>query len=173
MITITDGNFDRLWEIYTSSFPLDEQRSQKDILQLISHGQLQFKGIEIDNNIVGLIAFRVLDKFVYIEYLAIAEEARGNGFGKKIMSYFTQMYKHYCIILEVEAPSNELQKKRISFYEQCDFHYNATHFVQPPLQKNGREVDMRLMSWPIKIEDTGFDMVKETLLNSVYNLVAE
>ncbi|ANQ47959.2 GNAT family N-acetyltransferase [Flammeovirga yaeyamensis] len=171
MIQIIDGNFEELWNIYSYSFPEDEQRSKEDILQLMHEGELHFKGIYEHDTLYGLIAYRQLDNFIYIEYYAMAKESRGLGLGTRFLNFFTQQFRHYCIVLEVEKPTSEVSQKRIKFYEKSGFKFNNNNFEQPPLTDDGNAVPMNLMSWPILIEDTGFEMVKDILYKKVYHLV--
>ncbi|WP_044226656.1 GNAT family N-acetyltransferase [Flammeovirga pacifica] len=171
MIQITEGNFQELWEIYSYSFPLSEQRTKDDILQLIEEGELSFHGIYEDDKLYGLIAYRQLSNFIYIEYYAMADSVRGTGLGTRFLNFFTQQFRHYCIVLEVEKPTSEINKKRITFYERCGFKFNQNEFEQPAINSESGPVPMNLMSWPIQIEDTGFEMVKDILYKRVYHLV--
>ena len=73
------------------------------------------------------------------------------------------------VILEVELPYNEMNKRRIAFYERNGFNFNDFEYFQVPLNEGDKPLPLRIMSCPEKITKQEFEVIRQKLKNAVYN----
>jgi len=103
----------------------------------------------------------------YIEHLATEPKFRGNGYGKMILEHFISKNCDF-IILEVEMPSNSINKRRIAFFERLQFKLNAHFYEQLPMQKGGAPVQLQLMTYPDEITNAKLLAFKENFRNMCF-----
>ena len=72
------------------------------------------------------------------------------------------------VILEVELPYNETNRKRIYFYEQHGFSYNDFEYFQTPLNQGDEPLPLRIMSYPDPINRKEFEKAQNLLKESAY-----
>lgn len=118
---------------------------------------------------VGFITAWTFEEFTYIEHFAIDESARNGGIGGKALKQFLAI-SQAPIVLEVEIPTDELSKRRIGFYERLGFVLDMHLYYQPPYQKGGETLEMRLMTHGAIDLAAAFEPVKETLHTQVYGV---
>ncbi|MDD3839148.1 MAG: GNAT family N-acetyltransferase [Clostridia bacterium] len=160
-------NFKEIWDIYQYSFPKDERRTldlQKNILQ---NPMYNLKSIYSHNDLIGFIAMWDLPNFLFFEHFAIKKECRGKGYGTKVLKDLLESVSKN-IILEVERPTDNISKKRISFYQRLGFCLNDYAYFQPAYTQDKQAVPLLLMSYPSGLKDSEFNMVKKTLYQTVY-----
>ena len=157
---------------YESSFPTNEQRELNQLLDLL--GSIEFKLYEIyfQENFIGFISVWDLTEFSFIEHFAICTKHQGKGYGTQVLNQVLSMNSRP-VVLEVEQPSTETARKRISFYEQFSFSVNAGNYFQPPYSSEKGSVKMLLMSYPTKIRTSDFERIKAEIHNRVYGYNGE
>ncbi|MBI4980910.1 GNAT family N-acetyltransferase [Candidatus Woesearchaeota archaeon] len=161
--------FREAWEIYESSFPLDERRAlglQKELIK----NKLYHFFIALKNKVlVAIITDWDLGNFLFVEHLAVKEEFRGKGIGTKLLKEYTSKNKQK-MVLEVERPDNELARKRIRFYERIGFKLNTFDYLQPSLGKDKNPVPLFLMTYPDKINNSEFSSTRKKIHTIVHGL---
>lgn len=161
-------DFNRFWTIYDSSFPPDEKRSYKQQLALLDVEQYHVECLENQGVLLGFIAYWTFEKFIFIEHLALAPEARGLGAGSSFLKSFLEA-QTLPIILEVEPPRDEIQRRRVVFYERLGFSLSEYTHVQKPYVKGRQGVRLQLMSYPVTMDQSLFEMVNQTLFSTIYS----
>ena len=126
--------FKDAWEIYESSFPLDERRNLGFQKELIKNKQYNFFIVTKDNILVAIITDWNFGDFLFMEHLAVNKDLRGKGIGTELLKEYLSKNKQK-IVLEVERPENEITAKRIEFYEKIGFKPNDFDYIQPPYGK--------------------------------------
>ncbi|AZQ61632.1 GNAT family N-acetyltransferase [Flammeovirga pectinis] len=171
MVELIDAseNFNALWDIYLEAFPRDEQRPKEEIISLMDTPNFYFEGIYVEKKCCGLVCYRELGDFIFIEYLAMHANSRGSGAGSAFLHYFIEKYNGEKIILEVEHPVEDIQKRRVGFYERKGFHYNDKIFMAPQTIEGGQELPLNFMSYPLLLGTQEYEQVKKLLLDKVYN----
>lgn len=132
---ITEKWDEALWNevepIYEQAFPLDGKKSREIIKRMFDKKMCQLHTIAQGSNPIGM-ALTGIDKqagALIIDYLAIREEARGQGHGRYLldcMKRWTQSVTD-CrgIIVEVEAELTEENHQRIEFWKSNGFHLTS------------------------------------------------
>jgi len=155
-----------IWSIYESSFPPEERRdlqSQKSILKCDHYHVIPLRD---DGNTVGFIAYWRLPDLVFVEHLAIKNGMRGKGYGTKAIKQLTAKYPS--VVLEVEKPTTQEAKRRISFYQHLGFHLNQYSYMQPPYDAKKQPVPLLLMTYPHQVDAAEFSLIRHTLYSTVY-----
>ncbi len=166
---ITDENFDKFYDILSASLPRVEYRDynrQKDLLKIKVYNILFCK---VENDIVGALAFWKLEDAVFVEHFIVDKEYRGKNIGTKMLAFLKEQ-TNSTVILEVELPYNEMNKRRIAFYERNGFYYNDFEYFQIPLNKGDEPLPLRIMSCPKSINAKEFEDIRTKLKNAVYKV---
>ena len=71
----------------------------------------------------GMVCYYISDNTVYLAYLAVESELRGNGYGSKILHMLEEKYPDQQIVLDIEPldPDAENYHQRVSrlrFYQK-------------------------------------------------------
>ena len=77
------------------------------------------------------------------------------------------------IILEVENPKDELQERRVRFYERNAFHFYPETFLQPQIFEKKEEVVLNIMSSKPINDKQHFQKIIQTLFENVYSQKSE
>lgn len=133
--------------ILTEAFPPEERRSMDEVRRVLCGELLEMLTLEEGGNILGLLQVWNLEEMVFLEHFAIDKDRRGRGLGTKLLHYVWE-YWGKPVILEVEPPEGETQRKRIAFYERNGFCLSDYPYLMPNLQGSGPALPLLLMSKP-------------------------
>jgi ribosomal protein S18 acetylase RimI-like enzyme len=163
--------FPAFWELYESAFPPDERRDAKRQEALFKRPEYRLFAAfdEKSRGLSGFLSLWEFAGFVFMEHLAVQAPLRGKGMGAEIL----RRYMSGCsksVVLEVERPESEIQKRRVAFYERLGFRLNRHDYVQPPYGPGKRPVPMLLMSYPRAISEKEFPLLREHIHLIVYGL---
>lgn len=169
MITKLDiSEFDEMFSIMKTSFPLDEYRPY-DEQKALFENEYYSVFVKKDEKIKGFIAVWDFPEILFVEHFAVNPNYRNQGIGAKILKEVTRLFdKPVC--LEVEPPENETTKRRIGFYERNGFYLNDYPYIQPPISKGKNPVPLMIMSSGKELSQTEFHIIKERLYHSVYKV---
>lgn len=165
---IDKKEFDRVFEIMSLSFPLDEYRTyseQKSLLddesyRILKHG---------NETVTAFLAVWELEAFTFVEHFATHPDHRNQGLGEKMLKELISSSKKP-ICLEVELPETELSQRRIHFYERCGLHLNSYPYVQPSISKGRAPVPLMIMTSSSKITESVFQKLRSNLYRKVYRI---
>ncbi|MGS2779668.1 GNAT family N-acetyltransferase [Robertmurraya sp. GLU-23] len=155
----------------TDYFPEKEMKSKKHF-EILFHEK---RGIyQVEESPSHVIVYLEKDEYIFIDYILVTQNKRGNGKGSKILEELK--HKGKAIILEVE-PVTQIDpdsKKRVRFYEKNGFRkmesisYERIHMVTDELNK------MDILCWsPIhRTEQWVYDQMK-TVFNEVHAFKAK
>ncbi|MBU8906916.1 GNAT family N-acetyltransferase [Desertibacillus haloalkaliphilus] len=108
------------YEKLNQYFPIEEMKSKQHMeLLLKEKSDIYFKD-EGPNHVMMYVE---MDDFIFIDYLFVSKDARGQGLGKKLLQKLKKRGKP--IILEVEPLDYEDTdtQKRMKFYTREGFHH--------------------------------------------------
>lgn len=148
------------------SFPENERRDFSRQCLLACSSEVFSQGVIIENKLpVGVICWWNFPKFLYIEHFAIDPLQRNRRLGEKVLK---TMHELACLtlVVEVELPDSELNKRRINFYKRNGFSLYDEDYLQPPYRTGDDFLPMKLMA--TNILNPGFDEIKLTLYREVY-----
>lgn len=125
-------------------FPVEEMKSKQhmDIL-LAEKGDIYHK----DEGPYHVLMYAEFDSFIFIDYLWVSAESRGQGIGHKLIEKLKKRNKP--IILEVEPIDYDDTdtKKRLRFYKREDFsHAQSIGYNRRSLATN-EETPMEILYW--------------------------
>ena len=163
---VANNDFNAVYKIMQDSFPKNEIRSYKGQNALLNEKEYSLFIKKENAEIICFIGVWNLDDFVFVEHFAVSEKHRGKGVGSEILH---ELKARICspIVLEVEPPVDPKTRKRIAFYEKNGLFFHDYYYVQPPLEKEREEVELRIMCSE-KLDRNGFEKVRNVLYKKIY-----
>ena len=166
----TDPVLELIEHTYMDSFPEAERRPFVALCELLRYEpKFHVLALYREKKYVGFITYWLFNGFVYVEHFAVDGCARNGGVGATAMQQFLNSQK-LPVVLEVEAPTDEISRRRIAFYERLGFVLDTHTYLQPPYRSGGDWVDLRLMTWGELDLSHAFESVKHTLYTHVYGV---
>lgn len=132
------------YEKLNQYFPIEEMKSKEHMETLLKErSEIYHK----DEGKYHVLMYAELDNFVFIDYLFVSKDARGQGLGHKLIEKLKEKGKP--IILEVEPVNYEDTdtEKRLRFYKREGFeHANSIGYRRKSLATN--EINaMEILYW--------------------------
>jgi predicted GNAT family acetyltransferase len=153
------------YEKLNQYFPIEEMKSKEHMETLMKERSEIYHKDEGPNHVLMYVE---LDNFIFIDYLFVSKNARGQGLGHKLMEKMKHRGKP--IILEVEPVNygDSDTAKRLRFYKREGFeHAESIGYARRSLATN--EINkMEILYWAPnnESEEIIFDAMKKT-----YNLI--
>jgi len=153
------------YEKLNQYFPVEEMKSKEHMETLLKErSQIYHK----DEGPHHVLMYVELDNFVFIDYLFVSSDARGQGLGHKLIKKMKQKGKP--IILEVEPVNykDSDTEKRLRFYKREGFeHANSIGYNRKSLATN-KANPMEILYWAPNnaSEELIYEAMKKT-----YNLI--
>lgn len=125
-------------------FPIEEMKSKEHMeLLLEEKGDLYHKH-ESDNHVMMYAEF---DAFIFIDYLWVSSEARGQGIGRKLIEKLKRRNKP--IILEVEPIDYDDTdtEKRLRFYSREGFQHAQSIIFHNRSFQTDEEAPLEILYW--------------------------
>ncbi|GHA64838.1 GNAT family N-acetyltransferase [Pontibacter akesuensis] len=157
-IRLTDAShrlFEKAWALYEQAFPLEERRPLPWQAEVMAHVDYHFELILQNEELVGILLWWGFEDVRFLEHFATAPALRGKGYGSRMLLDFLNRDARP-VLLEVEPPESEVNRRRITFYEQTGFCLNQHFYQQPPYHQGQQPLTLLLMSYPnpITAEET-------------------
>ena len=135
-----------LYRLYRFAFPRSERKPFSVMLKKSREGKMDLWCLEEGGQFRGLVITINSPSLILVDYLAIAENFRGQGVGTAALDTIREHYKGRDIFLEIESvyedtPNLPERLRRKAFYLRCGL------------------VPMKVMVWlfGVKMELLGFD----------------
>ena len=158
--TLTERDFDSVWEIMEESFPRDERRSREAQRKILDVSWYHLYGYRAHGELMAFLAVWEFDTFLFVEHFAVRKSCRNGGLGAVLLTQLTTQSRKP-VILEVELPTGELEARRIAFYER-------NGFVQPAMGEDRHAIPLRIMSYPKRLLADEFETMRDVLYCHVY-----
>ena len=136
--------FPAAFALYKRTFPPEERRDQKEQLRVMREEDYHYCVLEENGAFLGIMLYWELGTLCYLEHFAIREDLRGEGIGTKALDLLKGQKKQ--IVLEIEKPQTEQQKKRRSFYLRNGFTENPHDHIQVKFHPNDPDLPLLLLS---------------------------
>ncbi|QTC42120.1 GNAT family N-acetyltransferase [Bacillus sp. V3] len=149
------------YEKLNQYFPVEEMKSKEHLETLLKERSEIYHKDEGQHHV---LMYAELDEFIFIDYLFVSKDARGQGVGHKLLEKLKT--KNKPIILEVEPVDYEDTdtEKRLKFYKREGFeHAVSIGYARKSLATN--EVNaMEILYWAPneETEELIFDSMKKT-----------
>ena len=169
MLTILqEEQFENFYQLIEESFPSDEYRPYQTQRGLLSHPHYQIYVHEKDHELAAIFATWEGPDFIFLEHFAVKASLRDGGLGSKLLQTFLKQQAKP-IVIEIEPPEGELEKRRASFYERNGFSLSQWGYVQPALAKEQSPVSLVLMSYPKPLQEQAYQTFKNWVFKHVYH----
>ena len=125
-LTKCDINYLKVIDLYKEAFP-GAQRIPTSLLRYkLRNGKEGFNVLYEDDTWIGLIYATEYRDIVFVQFLAISESFRSDGYGSKVMESMKYMQPGKRIVLNIEeldeqAKNYQQRIKRKAFYEKNGF----------------------------------------------------
>jgi hypothetical protein len=153
------------YEKLNQYFPIEEMKSREHMETLLKERSDIYHKDESPKHILMYVE---LDNFIFIDYLLVSKNARGEGLGHKLLEKLKRKEKP--IILEVEPINYEDSdsEKRLHFYKREGFkHANSIGYERRSLAtKELNQLEILYWSPNNESEEMIFEAMKKT-----YNLI--
>lgn len=163
-----EKDFEEIFAILEEGFPPSERRTKADQRKLMDLKEYTIIGLKEAGNLIGLVAEWEGPEYRFVEHFVVNEAFRGNGVGSRLLNEYNDL-SDKPVVLEVEPPENDIQKKRIKFYRRNGYHLTEYSYVQPTINADIKGVPLVLMTYPDQLTDDRFLSVKDWLFSTVYN----
>ncbi|WP_071394847.1 GNAT family N-acetyltransferase [Bacillus tuaregi] len=164
---LQEEQFDDFYQLIEESFPLDEYRPYQTQRALLSHPHYQIHTYEKDYELAAIFATWEGPDFIFIEHFAVKASFRDGGLGSKLLQAFLKQHTKP-IVLEIETPEGEIEKRRANFYERNGMILSQWGYNQPALAKGQSAVPIVLMSYPKPLQEQDYQSFKQWVFKHVY-----
>lgn len=170
---ITDSrspHYQYIEQLLVASFPTDEYRALEEEREYTDSKEIFYNNIILNDGApIGLITYWDFRQFYYVEHFAIDPAQRNGGYGKTVLNKLCEEL-HRPIVLEVEAPVEEIAKRRIGFYQRQGFSLWEKEYLQPPYKAGDSYLPMHIMAYGNLECEKAFDEIKNLIYREVYNV---
>ncbi|MGM8364382.1 GNAT family N-acetyltransferase [Virgibacillus sp. W0181] len=152
------------YEKLSEYFPVEEMKSKAHMEILLKEkGDVYHK----DEGPHHVLMYAEFDQFLFIDYLWVSSESRGQGIGRQLIEKLKK--KNKVIILEVEPVDYEDTdtKKRLHFYQREDFkHASSIGYTRRSLATE-KDTPLEILYWSPKdhSEDAIYEQLKQTYID--------
>ncbi|MBU2925700.1 GNAT family N-acetyltransferase [Colwellia sp. 4_MG-2023] len=134
-----DANYTEVIKLYKEAFPGAKRIPTFLLRYKLRNGKEGFNVLYENDVWIGLIYSAEYKDIVFVQFLAISESLRSQGYGSKVMASLKDRYIGKRIILNIEeldkkAKNYEQRVKRKAFYEKNGF-ISTEYMVKEPDQK--------------------------------------
>lgn len=169
MLTILqEEQFEKFYQLIEDSFPSDEYRPYQTQRALLSHPHYQIYVYEKGQELAAIFATWEGPGFIFIEHFAVKASLRNVGLGSEILQAFLKQQTKP-VILEIESPVGEIEKRRARFYERNGLNLSQWGYDQPALATGQSTVPVVLMSYPMPIQEQAYQSFKSWVFKHVYS----
>ncbi len=163
--------FENIWPIFEEAFTPEFRRSREGQAALLKNPKyhLHIYG-EQKESPTGFMGCWHFDDFIFVEHFAVDKNLRGKGMGTKMMKDL--LLEGKLVILEVEEPDTEINRRRIGFYERAGLVFHNFTYFQPSFIQGEKPVPLKIMAsrW-LSAEE--FCKYREKLFEEVYGMNKE
>lgn len=175
-----DG-FDDFYNIYSISFPLSEQKSKEELLEMLHSPSYTVFISKISNKTVGfcIIFHPFKTSFYLLEYMAVDTTQRNYGIGSKLFSYAVEQvfgkYGTKPLLVEIDSPQQksqeqEIRKRREQFYKKLGCRKIDQFDYILAIKNEQTAPQMKLLVYHTKMQNILKPQLREWL-EDVYTLV--
>lgn len=134
-VTKKSKHYKEIAGMYKEAFPRVERCPLWVMNQNLKKGNAEFLAFLENEKVLGMSYSIMNDEFVYLFYLAVKKEYRGQGNGSRIFQELNRRYGNRCFFLAREtldekAENYDQRVNRKAFYEKNGFHNLPGHIKE-------------------------------------------
>jgi hypothetical protein len=138
-LTKDDANYSKVIDLYKEAFTGAQHIPAWILRYKLKNGKAGFCTLYEDDTWIGLIYTIEYKDIVFVQFLAISESFRSEGYGSKAMSSMSDMHSGKRIVLNIEALDDQAENyqqriRRKAFYENSGFS-SSGYIVKEPAER--------------------------------------
>ncbi|MFY8282683.1 GNAT family N-acetyltransferase [Pseudoalteromonas sp. SSMSWG5] len=138
-LTKYDANYSKVIALYKEAFPGAQRIPAWFLRYKLKKGKAGFNILYEADTWIGLIYATEYKDIVFVQFLAISESFRSDGYGSKVMDSMKYMHSGKRIVLNIEeldeqAENYQQRIKRKAFYEKNGFS-SSGYIVKEPAER--------------------------------------
>lgn len=166
---LKDNEFKQLYDLMQDSFPESEIRTFENQQRLLKNPLYTVYVLREKEKILAFFAEWQNDTYRFLEHLAVNKNHRSRGLGSKTLQAYNNL-SNKPVILEVEPPEDDIQIRRVKFYERNGYYLSSYSYIQPTINEGYEGIPLVLMTYPTKMDNIELNEVKYWLDQTVYNV---
>ncbi|MDQ0255402.1 GNAT superfamily N-acetyltransferase [Evansella vedderi] len=153
------------YEKLNQYFPIEEMKSKEHMELLLKEKKEVYKKDDGPNHVLMYVE---MNDFIFIDYLFVSKDARGQGLGKKLLDKLKKKGKP--IILEVEPIDYEDTdtQKRQRFYHREGFKHAKSIGYRRRSLDTGKVTELEILYW--SPADESEESIYEKMLHTYENI---
>lgn len=166
---LKDNEFEQLYDLMRDSFPESEIRTFENQQHLLNNPLYTVYVLREEKTILAFFAEWQNDTYRFLEHLAVNKDYRSRGLGSKTLQSYNAL-SNKPVILEVEPPEDNIQIRRVKFYERNGYYLSSYSYIQPTINDGHAGIPLVLMTYPKILDNVELSEVKYWLDQTVYNV---
>ena len=150
-----DRLYDDFKALYSSSFPIFEQRTEEQQAWAFEQAEYHLAGYTDKGRWIGFISYWEFDTYIYVEHFAIDAALRGQGYGSRVLRMFVEQ-KGKTVLLEIDPIVDEVSAARLRFYTHCGFRTNPYTHRHPAYREGYQPHLLVLLTAPDAISEEAY-----------------
>ncbi len=142
--------FERAYDLYKSSFPVEERRDDEEQRRVLKNEAYHFDVIKENDEFIGIMLYWEVNELVYLEHFAIRRDLREKGYGTAVLNLLKENGK--TILLEIEPPVDDITVRRYEFYKRNGFVMNPFYHIQAKYHLGDADLELKILSYPRELE---------------------
>lgn len=125
-------------------FPQEEMKSKEHFEALLND---ESKNYYIDEGKNHILLYAEREQFIFIDYLYVIGNVRGNGIGKKLLEELKLKGKPIFLEVEPVNESEEDSERRLKFYKREGFQHASSVHYKKTSPVTEEEVELEILYW--------------------------
>ncbi len=161
--------FSRLYSIMEYSFPATERGSEAFHYSEYKRPEFRCMSYEPQGVPAGFLNYYDMEDAatIFVEHFAMEPSLRGRGTGSDMLRCFLDYASDSLVVLEVEPPEGDMEKRRIAFYQRIGLILNPGEYFQPEFYGKSPAIPLMLMTNK-PISDSEFEDIKQLIHKRIY-----
>ena len=154
--------FERAYDLYKSSFPVEERRDDAEQRRVLKNEAYHFDVIKENDEFIGIMLYWETESFVYLEHFAILPELRCKGKATAALGILKSQSQK-SIVLEIEPPCDDTTIRRYNFYQRNGFVMNPHKHLQAKYHLGDDELELNILTYPCEISKDEYAVFRKFL----------
>ena len=159
-------SFKTFIELYKTSFPIFEQRTEIQQNYAFSNEHYNLNGYYDNDDFIGFISYWEFDSYIYIEHFAINTNIRGKGYGSSVLNSFISS-TNKVVLLEIDPVIDNISAARLRFYKKCGFFENSYPHKHPAYRNEFHPHDLIILTTQREISKDEYNIFNTDLKNII------
>lgn len=165
-VSVCDKLYNWATDLLAVSFPPEERRDDDFQKSVMNHKDYRLCVILDSELPVGVAGYFDADEFIYFENFCVEPNKRNCGYGSATLTALTSnLQKPF--ILEAELPTDELTRRRISFYKRNGMVENPYPHIQPHYRKTDTDLPLVVLTYGKQLSQKQYDLFRKYLDDNV------